>query len=183
MSTGFKGQKHSEETRQKIASKLKGRTWSCTPKGKPLSQTLKEKLSQAHIGKISGFKGRRHTKESKLKIRLARIRQQQECGSKIDEGATEFFNNLNQTQGLHIQHPNVYFSELGYFADGYDPVLHAWFEYDTKSHRPSFVKQRDVLRQTEIIEYFKFIHKPLTGFYRINQTGLGKPGMVNILCT
>jgi hypothetical protein len=145
--------------------------------GRRFSVETRKKMSRAH-------KGIKLSLSSRRKVRIAVIEQHKNNGISfpaVDKGATEFFNNLNQNQSFHIQHPNVYFPELGYFADGYDPVLHVWFEYDTKFHLLPQVEERDLSRQQEIIEHFQQIGKPLKAFYRINGTGRGESKMKNVM--
>jgi hypothetical protein len=157
---------HSNAVKLKISSKKKGVTFSVQHRQSISVSLCGRKLSLCHKRKLA------------LQSRLLWVeRALHGVKTKVDRGATEFFNNLNQTQGFHIQHPNVYFPELGYFADGYDPILHAWFEYDTPSHLTLKYRVKDVKRQQEINDHFISIGKPLSAFYRINETGRGEPGM------
>jgi hypothetical protein len=169
LSASLTGRIFSESHKKSISAKRRNRP------GKVRSAECRLKISLA-------ARGRKLQPEVRNKIRLKLVERYQQLGlggGRVDAGATEFFNNLNRTQGFHVQHPNVYFKELGYFADGYDPVLHAWFEYDTPVHRRW--KEHDQKRQQEIIDYFKVIGRPLTAFYRVNVTGVGEPGMKNFI--
>ena len=146
-----------------------------------LKMTGKVKTQQ-HRNRISkSCQKRRLPEEHRRKLRLARLKTLLNVGARIDIGATEFFDNLNLHNGFHIQHPNVPFPDIGYFADGYDPKIHAWFEFDTPFHLKHKVKKKDAARQAEIIAHFQQNGNPLTAFYRINRTGRGEPGMVNVL--
>src|ERR1019366_255936 len=101
-------------------------------------------------------------------------------GLGVDRGATEYFNRMNSENGCHIQHPNVEIKDLGYFVDGYDPMAHAVYEYDTPYHSKPCKRQHDLKRQNEIVQYYNGIGHPLNAFYRINQTGFGEQGIENV---
>jgi hypothetical protein len=165
ISSPFKGKKRNIKIGVKISFKLKGR-----------------KLSDSHKAKIAlSCFGKKHSEETKQKLSIKHAAKIVALGipTCVDAGATEFFNNLNQTEGFHIQHPNVYFKELGYFADGYDPVLHAWFEYDTPCHLKESYKQHDAIRQNRIIGHFIKTGKSLNSFWRIDATN-GNPAMKKV---
>jgi hypothetical protein len=155
------------------------------------TKKLRAKASASRIGKCVGAK---RTFETCMKISLALsgkrkseahrlkcIKHAKHFGVSVDAGASEYFNAMNLHNGFHIQHPNVRFKELGYFADGYDAILHAWFEYDTPSHSSRRAQERDARRQSVIIQHFVRIGKPLSHFFRINRTGRGDSGMRDIL--
>lgn len=147
--------------------------------GKHHSEEMKKKQAERNLG-------RKSSDETRRKLRILTIEQHRNNGisfPSIDTGATEYFDNMNLHNGFHIQHPNVEIKDLGYFVDGYDPILHAVFEYDTKSHNTGRYKKRDLNRQNEIIEYYKNTGTPLSAFYRINRTGFGEQGMKDILTT
>jgi hypothetical protein len=177
---------------------------SCIKIGKPTwSSTHKEEWSKRISGENHPFYGKHHTDamkkkqaerntgkklsdETKRKLRILTIEQHRKNGISfpcVDGGAIEYFDNMNTHDGFHIQHPNVEIRDLGYFVDGYDPILHAIFEYDTKVHNSGRYKKKDFKRQREIIKYYKSIGNPLNAFYRINQTGVGQEGMINVLTT
>lgn len=140
-----------------------------------------------HCDNISnGSKRKQFSEEHKRKLRIRSIEQHKKNGISfpaIDSGCLEEFENLNLYNGFNIQYPNIEIRDLGYFVDGYDPVLHAVFEYDTKSHLTRKYIEKDLIRQNEIMEYYKSIGKPLTSFYRINRTGVGDQGMRDVLNT
>lgn len=175
---------------------------SCVKSGKPTWASLnKDKMSLLHRGKKHPMYGKHHTEEmkrkqseryfgtklsngTKKKLRIAAIAQHRRNGVSfpaVDRGAKEYFDDMNAYSGFHIIHPNVEIKELGYFADGYDPVLHAIFEYDTPAHNTGRSKKKDLQRQTEIINHYNDMGNPLSAFYRINRTGFGEQGMRNIL--
>jgi hypothetical protein len=124
--------------------------------------------------------GKQRSHRTKQLLRKATANHHAKYGPGVDVGASEFFSAMNLHNGFHIQHPNVHFADLGYFADGYDPVLHAWFEYDTKSHRCKKYRARDAVRQSRIIKYFQR-RTPLRHFFRVNRTGVGASGMSDVL--
>lgn len=173
-----KGHKVSKEARKKMAlakigkflSKEHAHKISVSHKGekhpmwgKHHTEEMKRKSSISH-------KGQKPTEETKRKLRIKAIEQHKKNGISfpaIDKGATNYFNNLNENEGFHIQHPNIEIKDLGYFVDGYDPMLHAIFEYDTKIHNNRKYKEKDLQRQWEIIKYYESIGNPLSHFFRI----------------
>lgn len=132
----------------------------------------------AHMPGRSGYTP---SKQSRLNRSKSHRLLYSRISARVDIGATEYFNSLNSAGKFSIQHPNIRFKDLGYWADGFDFVLNAWFEYDTPIHLKTLAKQKDLARQLEIIEHFKSIGKPLTAFYRFNATGKGEPGLHNVL--
>jgi hypothetical protein len=170
--------------------------------GKPTWSSInKEEFGRRHSGKNHPMYGKRQSEDfksqqrnrmlgnkvssdTKRKLRIAAIKQHRENGvsfPSIDVGATEYFDFMNEYNGFHIQHPNIEIPELGYFVDGYDPTLHAIFEYDTKSHNSGRCKKKDLERENEIIAHFNYIYKPLKHFYRVNRTGFGEQGLKDVL--
>ena len=63
--------------------------------------------------------------------------------------------------------------DIGYYADGYDKTLHEWIEYDTPMHKQIKQKNKDLIRQNNIINYFSSIEHPLIQFTRVkvNKSG------------
>lgn len=146
-------------------------------KGMKCSDIHKQRLSNAHVGKITND-------DTKCKLRIAAIEQHRRNGISfpaIDKGSNNMFQFLNMYYGLHIQYPNIELKELGYFLDGYDAITHCVYEYDTKCHLTSRCRKRDTIRQQEIIDYYKVRNIPLTAFYRINATGVGAFVMQDII--
>jgi hypothetical protein len=69
------------------------------------------------------------------------------------------------------------FNDIGYIADGYDSEKHIWMEYDTVYHGLRKQKEKDLIRQNRIIQYFELIGKPLNQFVRVDMT---KPDRMGI---
>jgi hypothetical protein len=112
--------------------------------------------------------GYKHTDETKEIIRqkVCERMKRNKCLPDVDCGATEYFNTLNASGGLSIEHPNIYLP-CGYFADGYDRLNHIIYEYDTAHHKKLKNVRKDKIRQDNIITYFEKIGKPLNKFIRI----------------
>jgi endogenous inhibitor of DNA gyrase (YacG/DUF329 family) len=163
--TWMKGQKLSDETKNKMSIAMKGKnTWNKT---RGVSYETKIKLSQSAKGKIRSAEYRKNIRISKLK-RLEKLGIPQ-C---MDKGAIEFFNKVNEL-GYNFQ-PKI-FMEIGYAADGYDKNKHIWYEYDTPYHKNITQQKKDLIRQNNIVKYFESIGKPLYSFVR---TQLNKDGNV-----
>jgi hypothetical protein len=113
--------------------------------------------------------GRKHSEETKRKLRKLKAERflRLNIGTSVDKGATEYFIGLNSS-GKSIE-TTKYFSDIGYFADGYDPKDHIWYEYDTKYHSTRIQREKDMIRQNNIIDYFKSIGNPLRDFVRIKE--------------
>jgi len=163
----------SDEQKTKISVTLTG---SVSPnKGKKADRTLRNKLSNAH-------KGYKWAADSKRKLRESVVNRLKELkiAPRIDRGATECFDQLNK-MGYNIIHPNIHIDTMGYFVDGYDSIRHIIFEFDTPTHLAPRYADKDMIRQRNIIGYFNSIGKPLNGFIRINDTGVGEEGMTNVM--
>lgn len=138
---------------------------------------IKKKISMAG-------KKRYSNPEERRMARIRTIKQHRKNGidfPAVDAGANDYFQRLNICCGTHIQYPNIEIKDLGYFLDGYDEVTNSVYEYDTKSHNLSNKKGKDLIRQEEIINYYKSIGKPLSAFYRVNVTGIGPVEMKDVL--
>ena len=162
--------------------------------GKKMSLECKENHRIANIKRFSNPEERKKQSDNNIKrytdpeerrkARIMAIEQHRKNGidfPAVDAGANDVFQYLNMYYDLHIQYPNVEIKDLGYFLDGYDSVANAAYEYDSRRHLIPAVKKKDLIRQKEIIEYYKSINKPLSAFYRINATGVGSKEMINVL--
>jgi len=181
--------------RRNLSKALKGRT--ITPEWRENMRQAKRGLFSGELNPMFGRKhsaatrlkmSRRHSgvpraEETKRKLRVCAIKQHRNNGVSfpaIDHGALEEFARLNMA-GFHVQYPNFEIVKLGYFLDGYDAILHAVFEYDTPIHLRPVIRSNDLKRQQRIIRHFESTGQPLKAFYRINATGVGEPGMKNVL--
>ena len=155
------------------------------PKSEKFINSLRgNKRSRGHIPWNAGKTKEEHPSLMSIskKARLLTIKRLERTGNItpfVDDGAKEYFDNMNLFNNFHIIHPNYKLGELGYFLDGYDPILHAVFEYDSPHHIRK--QQKDLTRQNEIINYFIQIGNPLNHFFRINRTGRGEQGMTDVL--
>ena len=194
LSESHKGYKHTKEQTRKISEANRGKIrteemrikYSCSKlgnknpqfgkptwnKGREWSDKIKQKLSISHIGQKV-----KHSEETKKKIRIAILKRlEKQKILSIDKNAPEFFKKLNES-GYNFQ-PKRFF-EIGYDSDGYDSEKHIWIEYDTPYHRNITQQKKDLIRQNNIINYFKSINKPLLGFLRVIEN---KSGKLNYKC-
>lgn len=126
------------------------------------SKEVREKIS---LGTKKGMK-KWNGNDSK-KNRKCQLKRMERLGIMPweDKGAREWFEKYNKETNSNFQPKR--FNEMGYFADGYDEEKHIWIEYDTKYHSLPYRKDKDLIRQTNIIEHFKKINKPLSKFIRV----------------
>lgn len=82
-----------------------------------------------------------------------------------DLGAKEWFINYNKNTNSNFIPTS--FKEIGYRSDGYDKEKHVWIEYDTSYHKEPHQRDRDLIRQNNIIKHFKKINNPLNKFIRV----------------
>ena len=157
----FYGKTHTEENKKIISENRK-----------------KQIFTKEHFDKISKHhKGRKlgpPSEETKNKIRIKVCERLIKLGipSNKDKGADEFFESVNK-KGFNFQQ-NYYLDKLGYFADGYDEEKHIICEYDTPYHFRRYTKEKDLIRQNNIINYFESIKNPLNGFVRVKDFQNGK---------
>ena len=90
----------------------------------------------------------------------------------FDQGSKEWFKHLNDIGFSYKE--GWYCKELGYFADGYDKINHIWYEFDTPSHRFPYIKNKDIIRQNNIINHFQSTGNPLKHFIRAFADNDGK---------
>lgn len=165
-----KGIPLSDTHRQNLSSSLKGRkSWST---GKTFSKDYVLKLSMAHMGKPSGMAGKRHTAETRYKIRKAILEDLAVRGvsHRSNPIACKFIDSLNKSRNWNLQHAGnggeieVY----GYLLDGYDKEQNVIFEYDEPRHHLKKKKEKDIIRQNDIIQYFTSIGKKVS-FWRYDE--------------
>ena len=148
---------------------------NCSQKRKILSNETKNKISQSLKGKkrpqevcnkisftMKEIEGRPHTEETKYKLRLATINDLKRKGifpsnTNHNPKACEFIDKLNKEKGWNLQHAlNGGEVELyGYFVDGYDKEKNIIFEYDELNHERRDRKQKDLVRQENLLKKIK----------------------------
>ena len=153
ISIAFKGKKKSKKHVENVKNALKGRI-----------PTIEERIknSNACKGRISSMKGKHHTEETKYKLRIATINDLKRKGvvfgrkgaKNFNPKACEYIDELNKERGWNLQHAlNGGEVELyGYFVDGYDKERNIIFEYDEHNHNEKYRKERDVIRQNNLIK-------------------------------
>lgn len=155
---GKKPYKMTDETRKKMSISFKGRIpWN---KGKTGLQ-------------MSPNKGKTFSEEFKKKNRIAQLKRFEKLGlpSSIDKGSVEFFDLINK-KGFNFKSKT--FLDIGYVADGYDEKNHIWIEFDTPYHNSPYQKNKDLIRQENIIKHFRDMGKPLMSFVRVQADKDGK---------
>ena len=153
ISIAFKGKKKSKEHVEKVKNALKGRIPT-------IEERIKNSLSNK--GRVSTMKGKHHTEETKYKLRVAKIEDLKkknillgkDGARNFNSKACEFIDNLNKERGWNLQHAlNGGEVELyGYFVDGYDKERNIIFEYDEKRHNETYWKNKDIIRQNNLIK-------------------------------
>ncbi len=162
----FYGKKHSMETKQKMSKNhadYSGKNNFMYGKKHTEQSILKNSLSQR--GEKSHNFSKKASDETKRKIRVAVLNRMARLGilPAQDEGAFEYFYDFSPSIIT-----DYYLKDLGYVLDGYDLANNVVYEYDTRYHRGPVQKEKDLVRQNNIIEYFKQIDNPLNSFIRIN---------------
>jgi len=174
---GMYGKNHSDDTKKKIAENTKKHMLN-VPKSeeqkKKISMSLRgKKLSSSHIEKLKKPKSEEHkqklrkpkSEESKKKMRVsARKRLLKGLGPiavpNYNPRACLEIDKLGNNLGYKFQHAmsqdgEFFIEELFYWVDGYDKEQNVVVEYDELHHNWSRYKERDIIRQTEIIELLK----------------------------
>jgi len=133
-------------------------------KGKQHSKETRNKISFSLIGGSSWNKGQPHRPDHKRKLRVAAAKRIQklgvvEFGPNYNPLACKFIDKLNLEKGWNLLHAmnggEFYIEELGHWMDGYDKGNNIIFEYDESDHERPSKKQRDLIRQNEIINHLK----------------------------
>ncbi len=132
-----------------------------------MGQKQKNKCRISHLGKKA-------SDETKRKHRIDRLRRLDEY--KIppteDRGARDFLKEVNRL-GFNFK-PKTFWS-LGYIADGYDKPHHIWLEFDPPHHYyvNGKLKDKDVIRQQNILNHFRSTGNPLQDFIRVKTNKYG----------
>lgn len=167
---------HSKKTIEKIISSQKGRSFTEEHKKKLSNSQRKNKnhpwrdyKRPKSFGKLISkkLKGRVISNDWKMKMRIAKLKRFEELGISAceDKNSNKFFEKINKN-GYEFN--STVFMDIGYVADGYDKNKHIWIEYDTPYHDKPKQKEKDLIRQNNIVQYFKNIKTPLKSFMRIN---------------
>lgn len=145
--------KHSEETKKLIRQK------SLKQMSNPdMVDLISKRTSEAQIG-------RKLSDETKTKIRIKRIKRISENkfnGNQVipswNPKACDYFEEFdknNNTQGHHARNGGEYYiKKLGYWVDYINHDLKLIMEYDESHHKSPKQKEKDILRQEKIQEYF-----------------------------
>ncbi len=149
----------------------------CASKGRTHSDATKRKMSELNKGNCNPFFGRPLSEEHKCKIRIAKCDRFQQLGIAAcsDKGASEWFQTMKELGYNFIE--GYYLKEQGYYADGYDKEKNIWMEYDTPYHKQPKWKQKDLIRQQNIIKHFEDIGNPLNEFVRVDVTRPDRMGI------
>ena len=156
------GCKHSKETLLKMSLSHKGQVpWIA---GKKHTSDSKRKMSMAKIGKSQSYI---HIKNTTAAVRLAMRRPDVRkkhiealargrwLGKMVDQGQLELLEKWNKL-GFQFQ-PNykLVSNDNLFFIDGYDSKRNVVLEYDSKYHHRPDQSQKDIIRQTKIINILK----------------------------
>jgi hypothetical protein len=153
ISRSQRGKVHSNMTIKKISDSHKGNK---NPNfGKHLSEDCRIKMSRSHMGENNHFYGKKHSEKTLEKLRELKLESVKRLhgSGKYNPVACEFMNNLNKSLGIGLQHAENGGEKWisGYSVDGYDKHNNIVFEYDEPKHNSPCRKQKDVIRQQNII--------------------------------
>lgn len=132
-------------------------------RGQKCSSQHKLKVAMSNMGKIM-------SRQARQKMRLAAIRRMNRLGitqcRSYNPKACLFFDQLNKTRSWNLQHAENggEIQVEGYFLDAYDKKQNVVVEYDEPSHNKPSKKQKDDIRQKEIVDA---LH---CDFYRYNES-------------
>ena len=133
---------------------------SCAKLGNPSRKG--QKCSEIHKIRVGlSNKGKIISSTSKLKMREAAIRRMNRLGitqyRNYNPNACRYFDSISKEKGWNLQHAKNggEVQVCGYFLDAYDKDKNIVVEYDEVSHNRPSVKQKDILRQNEIIEFLR----------------------------
>ena len=99
--------------------------------------------------------GKKHTEETKEKLRIAKLKQIKEKGTKINFNpiACQFIDDFGKQNGYNFRHALNGGEKVvsGYSLDGYDEEKNVVFEYDEPKHNILSINKRDKIREQRII--------------------------------
>lgn len=123
---GRKGQKNTEEHKQKVGNKHRG---------KKTSESAKCKMREAALRRIKSNNIRPYTNYNPV--------------------ACKYFHELNIQNNWNLQHAlnGGEIQVIGYSLDAYDKENNIVVEYDEPLHEKPSIKTRDIIRQQKIIEH------------------------------
>jgi len=133
-----KGKPRSQETRDKIALKLKGTT---AGRKNPM------------YGKVGARKGMKTSPETRRKQRISHIAHAEKTGQKwlgIGKNETQLLDQQEKIDNCKILR-QYRIKDLGYFVDGYDPINNRVYEVYERAHDAQV--QKDFERETEICNH------------------------------
>jgi len=123
------------------------------------------------------WQGKKHTKETKKKQRISTIRYLNKTKGQLSPryniNSISIIEKIGKNHSYNFQHAEnggeYYIDDLGYFLDAYDSDKNVVLEIDEKHHYDinGNLKEKDVIRQQNITEYFNNIgHKNTCKFIR-----------------
>lgn len=135
---------------------------------KRLSEETKGRIANAHRKENLTYEQIVNYRRGAVKrIERQRLLSGGKLGKNYNFNACDFFNKLNLERGWNGQHAlnggERAICELGYFLDYYEPSQNIAIEWDENYHRKQKQKDRDELKEKEIIELLK------CKFYRIKE--------------
>jgi predicted RNA-binding Zn-ribbon protein involved in translation (DUF1610 family) len=162
------GSKRTVESCRNISASLTGkRQTPAVIEKRRLSQIGHKCSDLARVNMSLCKLGKKKSEETKRRMRVAVCRRYSllGIGTGEDKGAKEWFSKYNEETNSNFRPTK--FIEAGYYPDGYDENKHIWIEYDTKYHKFSGQRARDLIRQNNIIRWFEGKGEPLSEFKRV----------------
>jgi hypothetical protein len=123
-----------------------------------------DKISKAHQQEKNYWYGKSLSEDHKLKLRTKTseyIKKLQSLSinphGRANPKACSYFDKLNKNNGWNLQHA-MNGGEMvicGYMVDAYDKDKHIIIEYDEPFHNRPKRKEKDIIRQNNIINHFR----------------------------
>lgn len=168
------GLPHTEETKQKMSLSQKNRLISIEHRKKISDSRKGYKVPDSVQQKINSrlLRGEHHPNkkpENREKLRQAYLKKLETYNGKLspfyNPSASKLFNEINQEMGwngLHAENGGEV-KIRSWFLDYYEPTQNIAIEYDESYHNRPSRKEKDIIKQTEIIAELG------CKFYRIKQ--------------